>query len=44
MHPTLANLARTFLLPDLVRGLRVTFRNLFARKVTVQFPEERIPK
>ncbi|MBN1237666.1 MAG: NADH-quinone oxidoreductase subunit NuoI [Gammaproteobacteria bacterium] len=35
---------KTFLLTDLLRGLRVTFRNLFAPKVTVQFPEERIPK
>lgn len=33
------------LLPlDLARGLSVTLRNLFARKVTVQYPEERIPQ
>jgi NADH-quinone oxidoreductase subunit I len=33
------------LLPfDLMRGLGVTLRNLFARKVTVQYPEERTPQ
>ena len=29
---------------DLLRGLRLTLRQLFARPVTVQFPEERTPK
>jgi NADH-quinone oxidoreductase subunit I len=33
------------LLPlDLARGLAVTLRNLFVRKVTVQYPEERTPQ
>jgi NADH-quinone oxidoreductase subunit I len=34
---------RTFLLLELVRGLALTGRNLFARKVTVQYPEEKTP-
>ncbi|HET8698353.1 MAG TPA: NADH-quinone oxidoreductase subunit NuoI [Gammaproteobacteria bacterium] len=29
---------------DLLRGLRLTLRQLFAHPVTVQFPEERTPK
>ncbi|HET7132175.1 MAG TPA: NADH-quinone oxidoreductase subunit NuoI, partial [Gammaproteobacteria bacterium] len=29
---------------DLLRGLGVTLRQLFARPVTVQFPEERTPR
>src|SRR5690606_9715993 len=33
------------LLPvDLLRGLKLTLRNLGARKVTVRYPEERTPK
>jgi len=34
---------RTFLLFELVKGLAITGRHLFARKVTVQFPEEKTP-
>lgn len=33
----------SFLLVELVRGLFVTGRHLFARKVTVQYPDERAP-
>lgn len=33
----------SFLLVELVRGLFVTGRHLFARKITVQYPEERAP-
>jgi NADH-quinone oxidoreductase subunit I len=44
MAASVRSLAKTFLMPDLIRGLRVTFRNLLAPKVTVLFPEERIPK
>jgi len=33
----------TFLLTDLLRGMSVTGRYLFARKITIQFPEERTP-
>jgi len=34
----------TFLLLELVKGLMLTGRHLFARKVTVQFPEEKTPQ
>jgi NADH-quinone oxidoreductase subunit I len=34
---------RTFLLTELVKGLALTGRHLFARKITVQFPEEKTP-
>ena len=34
---------RTFLLFELVKGLMVTGRHLFARKITIQYPEERTP-
>jgi NADH-quinone oxidoreductase subunit I len=36
-------LFRTFLLTELVKGLALTGRHLFARKITVQFPEEKTP-
>ncbi|MDH3282619.1 MAG: NADH-quinone oxidoreductase subunit NuoI, partial [Gammaproteobacteria bacterium] len=35
---------RSFLLWELVRGLALTGRHLFARKITVQYPEEKTPK
>ena len=35
---------RSFLLLELFRGLQLTGRNLFARKITVQFPEEKTPQ
>ena len=35
---------RAFLLVELVRGMVLTGRNLFARKITVQFPEEKTPQ
>lgn len=34
----------TFLLTELVRGLRLTGRNLFRPSITVQYPEEKTPK
>ncbi len=34
---------RTFLLFELVRGMALTGRNLFARKITVQFRAEKTP-
>jgi NADH-quinone oxidoreductase subunit I len=34
----------TFLLFELVKGMALTGRHLFARKVTVQFPEEKTPQ
>jgi NADH-quinone oxidoreductase subunit I len=35
---------RTFLLFELVKGLMLTGRYFFARKITVQFPEEKTPQ
>ena len=35
---------RSFLLLELLRGLLLTGRHLFARKITVQFPEEKTPQ
>ena len=34
---------KTFLLLELFKGLAVTLRVLFTRKVTVQYPEEKPP-
>ena len=34
---------RTFLLVELLKGLALTGRHLFRRKITVQFPEEKTP-
>src|SRR5690606_9994001 len=34
---------RSFLLLELLRGMALTGRYLFARKITVQFPEEKTP-
>lgn len=35
---------KTFLLVELLKGLALTGRYMFARKVTVQFPEEKTPQ
>src|ERR671924_1305055 len=35
---------RSFMLLELLRGLFLTGRHLFARKITVQFPEEKTPQ
>ena len=35
---------RTFLLLELLKGMMLTGRHLFARKFTVQFPEEKTPQ
>jgi NADH-quinone oxidoreductase subunit I len=40
----LRHLAKTFLLTELVQGLRVTWRNLFVKKVTIFYPEEKTPQ
>jgi NADH-quinone oxidoreductase subunit I len=37
------NFFRTYFLGELFAGLRVTLRNLFRRKVTIQYPEEKTP-
>ncbi len=33
----------SLMLTELVKGMRLTGRHFFARKVTVQFPEEKTP-
>ena len=35
---------KTFLLLELLKGLGVTGRQFFARKVTIQYPEEHTPQ
>ena len=44
MLDRLKGIARTWLLLELWRGLMLTGRHMFARKVTVQFPEEKTPQ
>ena len=41
---TLKNYFQTFLLWELLKGLRLTGRYLFSRKITVQYPEEKTPQ
>ncbi|ADE16712.1 NADH-quinone oxidoreductase, chain I [Nitrosococcus halophilus Nc 4] len=41
---TLRSYFKSFLLWELLLGLKLTGRYLFAKKVTVQFPEERTPQ
>ena len=43
MMTKVSDFFRTFLLVELVRGMMLTGRHLFARKITVQFPEEKTP-
>jgi NADH-quinone oxidoreductase subunit I len=40
----MANFFKTFLLVELVKGMALTGRYFFARKITVQFPEEKTPQ
>lgn len=35
---------RTFLLWELLLGMRLTGKNLFQRKITIQYPEEKAPQ
>lgn len=39
----IARVVKTFTLFELVKGLRLTLKNLFVKKVTVQYPEEKTP-
>ncbi|MDH5611600.1 MAG: NADH-quinone oxidoreductase subunit NuoI [Gammaproteobacteria bacterium] len=39
----IAHLIKSFMLWELLKGLAVTLRYLFSRKLTVQYPEERAP-
>ena len=34
---------KSFLLLEMLQGMGVTLRNLFARKITIQYPEEKTP-
>jgi len=43
MIKRIRDFCRSFLLLELVHGMRVTGRHLFRRKITVQFPEEKTP-
>ena len=40
----MANIVKTLLMTELIKGLRVTFKNLFAKKITIQYPEEKTPQ
>ena len=40
----LKNFFSSLLLTELLKGLALTGRHLFARKITVQFPEEKTPQ
>ena len=40
----MANPLKTFGLPDLLKGMSVTARTLFARKYTLNYPEEKAPQ
>ncbi|MBU3725218.1 MAG: NADH-quinone oxidoreductase subunit NuoI [Burkholderiaceae bacterium] len=39
----IANFLRSFLLLEMLRGMALTGRYLFARKITIQYPEEKTP-
>jgi len=36
---TIVNFLRSFLLLEMLRGMALTGRYLFARKITIQYPE-----
>src|SRR4029078_4547686 len=38
------NVIKTFLMTELLKGMRLTFKNMFAKQVTVQYPEEKTPQ
>src|SRR5437764_8901648 len=40
----LGDFLRSFMLVELFKGLRITGKYFFARKITVQFPDEKTPK
>ena len=44
MKRRLQHLIKSFSLWELLKGMAVTGRYLFARKITTQYPEEKIPK
>ena len=38
------SLFKTFFLTELLVGMSVTFRQFFARKITIRYPEEKAPQ
>ncbi len=38
------SLVKTFAMTELIGGLRLTFKRLFTKKITVQYPEEKTPQ
>ena len=38
------NLVKTFLMTELRKGMGVTWRRMFGKKITVQYPEEKTPQ
>jgi NADH-quinone oxidoreductase subunit I len=38
------NVIKTFFMTELVKGLGLTFRNLFVKKITINYPEEKTPQ
>jgi NADH-quinone oxidoreductase subunit I len=38
------NPVKTFLMTELAKGLKLTFKNLFVKKATVHYPEEKTPQ
>jgi len=44
MIQSIGRFFNTFLLTELLKGMALTGRYLFARKITVQFPEEKTPQ
>ncbi len=44
MNQQVRHFFKSFFLWELIQGLRLTGRYLFARKVTVQYPEEKTPQ
>ncbi|MGH8580472.1 MAG: NADH-quinone oxidoreductase subunit NuoI [Gammaproteobacteria bacterium] len=43
MTQAITNYFKSLMLTELVKGLRLTGRHLFSRKITVQYPEEKTP-
>ena len=41
---TLRQYVKSFMLWELLLGLRITGKHLFAKKITIQYPEERTPQ
>jgi NADH-quinone oxidoreductase subunit I len=44
MIPALKHYAKSLLLWELLKGMRLTGKHLFSRKITVQYPEEKTPQ